>query len=146
VEWTDAQFDQMSWHDNHVHGLRVIEGEYGAGELVLDVDYILEWLEASAGFQFKIVPVYLRFKEVTDLRLALDYAKVSAGMSPFSIHRISRRTEARERYTAQCWEIELNWPDGRISFEATAFEQKAWGQVRISSGQVLRPEERVGAG
>jgi hypothetical protein len=145
MEWTEAQFEQMSWHDNHVHALRVVEGEHGAGELILDVDYILEWLEAGAEFHFKIVPVYLRFKEVTDLQLAVNYPKISAAMGPFSIGRISRRTEVRERYTAQCWDIELNWPDGSISFEATGFEQKAWGQVRTTDSQVLKPEERVGA-
>jgi hypothetical protein len=31
--WTQEAFDSMSWHDNHVHGLRVVEGEHGAGEM-----------------------------------------------------------------------------------------------------------------
>jgi len=44
--WSESQFAEMSWHDNHVHALRVVEGAHGAGDLVLDIDYILEWLQA----------------------------------------------------------------------------------------------------
>jgi hypothetical protein len=25
--WTHETFDSMSWHDNHVHSLRIVEGE-----------------------------------------------------------------------------------------------------------------------
>jgi hypothetical protein len=44
--WTHETFDSMSWHDNHVHSLRIVEGEHGAGELRLDLDYITDkqWL------------------------------------------------------------------------------------------------------
>jgi hypothetical protein len=143
VAWTDAQFAEMSWHDNHVHGLRIVEGEHGSGKLVLDLDYILEWLRADeAGFSFKMVPATLTFLGVTDLRLALNYAASSAAMVPFSIHRIGRRSEVRERYTAQCWTIEINWPTGEIAFEASGYEQKAWGKVKVSSQQHLLSHER----
>lgn len=40
--WTDRQFAEMSWHDNHVHGLQIVRGAHGSGELVLDIDYIEE--------------------------------------------------------------------------------------------------------
>jgi hypothetical protein len=143
--WTERDFDTMSWHDNHVHAMRVVEGEHGAGELVLDLDYILEWMKTGTAFQFRMVPVHLRFTEVTNLRIALDYAAVSAALSPFSIQGISRRAEPRERYTAQCWVIGLNWPEGEIRFEASGFEQKAWGAVTLGDRQVLAPAQRVPA-
>jgi hypothetical protein len=74
LRWTHEQFDEMSWHDNHVHGLRILEGAHGAGELLLDLDYILEWLKGPDEMQFRLVPVSLRFTEVTNLRVSLDYA------------------------------------------------------------------------
>jgi len=40
--WTDAEYDAMSWHDNAIHGIRFIEGQDGCGELVLDIDYIVD--------------------------------------------------------------------------------------------------------
>jgi hypothetical protein len=42
--WTEADFDSLGWHDVHVHGFRVLDGEHGAGELWLDIDYILDWV------------------------------------------------------------------------------------------------------
>ena len=42
--WTDEDFETMSWHDNHVHGIGLRSGEYGMGVLTLDLDYILEWI------------------------------------------------------------------------------------------------------
>ncbi|NMF99611.1 hypothetical protein GPA27_19725 [Aromatoleum toluolicum] len=140
--WTDRHFDEMSWHDCNVHGLRVVEGEYGAGELILDLDYIVEWLCEAQGCSFRIVPATLRFLEVTNLRLALDYASPGAAMGPFSIHAIERRDEPRERYVAQVWNIAINWPKGEIAFEAKGFEQRATGAPVVSAAQCLRPDER----
>jgi hypothetical protein len=143
--WNDGQFAEMSWHDNHVHGMRIVEGPHGSGELLLDIDYILEWLKSPIGYRFKMVPATLRFRGVTGLRVALDYAASTAAIGPFSIHAIHRRRQVRERYTAQCWEIVLNWPAGEISFEADGFEQVAWGKVRLSENQRLQPGEREDA-
>jgi len=41
--WDESRFEHMSWHDNHVHGLRIRRGARGHdGQLELDIDYILE--------------------------------------------------------------------------------------------------------
>jgi hypothetical protein len=140
--WTDRLFEQMSWHDNHVHGLRINEGAYGMGELILDLDYILEWLCDAEGCKFRLIPATLRFFEVTNLRVSLDYATPAAALGPFSIDAIERRHEARERYVAQVWKILINWPQGEIEFDAQGFEQRAWGVAVLSESQCLRPEER----
>lgn len=132
----------MSWHDNHVHALRLVEGEHGSGELVLDLDYILEWLKTPDGFQFRIVPATLRFIGVSELRLSLSYVTTSAAMGPFSIGGIERTHETRSQYVAQLWSIVVNWPAGEIAFEATGFEQSRHGKEVLSSSQGLRPEER----
>jgi hypothetical protein len=145
LRWTHEQFDQMSWHDNHVHALRVVEGQHGAGELLLDLDYILEWLKSAEAMQFRLVPVTLQFTGVTNLRISLDYASPRAALGPFSIHAIERHAEPRERYVAQVWKIVVNWPVGDVSFEAAGFEQRATGQPVVSHLQSLSPEEREGA-
>ena len=140
--WTHDQFEEMSWHDNHVHSIRIVEGIHGSGMLVLDLDYILEWICDVDGSRFRITPATLTFHEVTDLRISLDYAAATAALGPFSIHAIERRTESRERYVAQIWKILINWPRGEIVFEATGFEQRAIGRPVVSENQVLRPAER----
>jgi hypothetical protein len=143
--WTDRLFEEMSWHDNYVHGFRIIEGAHGLGELVLDIDYILEWLCDAEGCKFRLIPANLRFFDVTNLRVSLDYATPAAALAPFSIHAIERRDEARERYVAQVWKILINWPQGEIEFEAKGFEQRAWGTAVLSESQYLRPDERTPA-
>lgn len=141
--WSDQQFDEMSWHDNHVHALRVVEGAHGAGELQLDLDYILEWVKCAGNeCEFRIVPATLTFKDVTNLRISLDYATPAAALAPFSIHAIERWTEQRERYVAQLWRIVVNWPVGEISFQASGFEQRATGAPVRSAEMALRASLR----
>jgi hypothetical protein len=140
--WTDQQFDEMSWHDNHVHALRIVEGAHGLGELILDLDYILDWIRDTDGYKFRIIPVSLRFFEVTNLRVSLDYATPTAALGPFSIHAIERQSDPRERYVAQIWKILINWPEGEIVFEAKGFEQRAFGAPVLSESQCLRSDER----
>lgn len=140
--WSTADFESMSWHDCHVHGLRVAEGQYGAGELELDLDYIVEWRRVSDRTTFLIVPARLTFHEVTNLRITIDWATPSAGLGPFSLAGVERRSEVRPRYTATIWRIAVNWPAGSIEFEAAGFTQVAWGREVESEQQVLKQSER----
>jgi len=140
--WTDAQFDEMSWHDNHVHALRIVEVSDGAGDLILDVDHIVEWIKDGSGFNFRIVPVTLTFHDVMFLRMSLDYATPTAAFGPFMIHGIEHRTEQRTRYLAQLWKIDISWPRGEITFEAHGFTQRARGGPVLSQGQCLSAQER----
>ena len=58
--WTETEFD---WHDIHVHGIRFLEGEHTTGELWLDLDYILDWIQSDLegdAFRFRIAPASLQ--------------------------------------------------------------------------------------
>lgn len=142
-QWTEADFDQLSWHDNAVHALRVVEGDYGAGELHLDFDYIVEWLRDDSGqVLFRIAPATLEFWDVINLKIALDYETPTAGLTPFSLDRIERQLEQRDRYEAVLWTLVVNWPIGSITFEATGFRQFLRGPAVLSSEQKLSSEAR----
>jgi hypothetical protein len=141
--WTADDFDQMSWHDNHVHGVRFLSGQDGAGELVFDIDYILEWLkDDQSKFKFRVQAATLVFHDVMFPRIAVDYASATAAFGPFMISGIERRIEKRERYEAQIWRLPITWPGGQIEFEARGFTQRADGQPVVTSNQVLRAQER----
>jgi hypothetical protein len=141
--WHTQDFDSLSWHDNHVHALRIEQGEWGAGTLILDIDYIEKWLKSGDRCRFSIVPAHLKFLDVTDLVINLDYRSASAGLTPFSIHDIVRRIEQRERYIAQLWTIEVNWPIGKLEFESMGFEQTALCDAIVSDVQLLEPSQRT---
>ena len=118
-------FDAYSWHDNHVHAFRIREGAHGTGEHVLDLDYILEWLSVPEGpFRFRVAPATLTFHGVVALRLSLDYAILSAGMTPFSIQGIEREVHLYDNGLSSFrWRIPINWPEGEITFIASGFTQ-----------------------
>ena len=135
LTWTERDFERMSWHDNHVHAMRIAEGEYGSGSLVLDIDHIIEWSDCKDGYEFKIIPVELAFKEVTALRITLDYATPTAALGPFSIASIEREDQPKERYVAQIWKILINWPNGEIEFEATGYNQRGLSEPVLTKNQ-----------
>lgn len=133
--WNEADFQAMSWHDNHVHGLRIAEGSDGAGELVLDIDHILEWLQPTEStFAFRVAPATLTFHEVMDLRVEFDYAAASAGIVPPSIHEIVR--------DGSLWTIAINWPSGQITFSGSRFTQVLRREPAVFDHQCLEQHER----
>lgn len=46
--YSTSDFEKIQWHDNAIHGLRILEGET-SGELVLDIDFITDWLPPTKG-------------------------------------------------------------------------------------------------
>jgi hypothetical protein len=148
MTWDESQFDQMSWHDNHVNGLRIRQGDGGGGEeLDLDIDYILEWLQpdtTGSGLRFRLAPATLTFRNVSGLRVAVDYDAMSAALMPFSIGLIERRPVPGTALSS--WTISLNWPAGHVTFDATGFQQALRVPAVISQSQVLPPAMRASLG
>ena len=145
--WSTEDFESMSWHDVHVHGFRFVSfnDEEGSADLVLDIDYILEWKRDGNVFFFLVAPAALRFKDVFGLKLSLDYASPSAGMCPFSIDGISRElVEFPNGYTSYRWFIKVNWPYGEIQFRSPGFTQSLTGVPVPNSAQWLDPGLRGG--
>src|SRR4051812_16698612 len=67
--WTEADFEQMGWHDARVHAVSFVRDEF---EIVFDLDYILEWVHPTAGetyFKFWVAPVTLVFEKVYDIEM-----------------------------------------------------------------------------
>lgn len=154
MRWHTADFEQLSWHDVSVHGFRIVEGAAGSAELQLDIDFILESIEAGEGrIRFNVAQAMLQFHEVFGLRLALDYVACSAGTTPFSIDAIRREPlrppaddadegEGGDRGPWR-WRIEVNWPEGFLEFEASGFSQWLVGDPREQDALSLAPAERL---
>ena len=128
MRWSTEDFESMCWHDVHVHALRVVEGEQGVGELLLDIDYILEWHNSAPQFTFLVAPATLRFRDVGDLRVTLDYATPNAGMCPFSLAGITRKAHTYPNgYESYFWTLSVNWPRGEVSFKSPGLTQEITG-------------------
>jgi hypothetical protein len=143
-EWTEADLSELSWHDNHIHGLRIAAGEFGAGELVLDIDYIFECLHPSeTTFAFRVAPATLTFHRVVDLRINVDYATVAAGIVPPSIDGITRESIVHPNGSVSYrWTIKLSWPEGSITFSAGGFSQRLRAEPTTLDRQCLEAHER----
>jgi hypothetical protein len=62
--WTEADFDQMGWHDVKIHAITFVPEVY---EFVLDIDYIFAWVEPeppSPCYSFWISPATLVFRNI----------------------------------------------------------------------------------
>src|SRR5262247_3896485 len=108
-------FDEMSWHDVHVHGFRFdrFNEAEGAADLVLDIDFILKWEKSDAGVLFTVCQADLRFHDVFGLTLQLDYASPTAGMCPFSIAGVEREVlKLANGFHSYRWRLPINWPKG----------------------------------
>ena len=132
---TETDFERLSWHDNHVYGLRLDIGDIYAddwrSELVFDIDHIVEWVRGDDHrIRFRVAPADLTFHGVTDLRLGVDWGDSGhrTSLSEMSIagiqrHRIENQIIFLDRPYYR-WVIELNSPaDGEIGFGAVGFTQ-----------------------
>ncbi len=108
--WTDADFENMGWHDCMIYKIRLDE------DLELDIDYIFKWnlpdLEGLP-FTFWIAPATLVFKRPKQVTLDLDIAFEDAG----EIEGIERSNEDE----GILWTI--NTQKGEIQFISDGFEQ-----------------------
>ena len=68
--WTDADFDRMGWHDSAVHALAIEPAPPYPGRLLVDLDYIVEWVcptPPASAFSFWSCPATLVFDQAWDL-------------------------------------------------------------------------------
>ena len=145
--WTTENFEEMSWHDVHVHGFRfdTFKQDNGSADLVLDIDYILKWEKSGNGFLFTVCRADLRFHDVFGLKFELDYATPTAGMCPFSLAGIERETvKSLNGYQSYKWCLPVNWPKGLLQFDAPGFTQVLTGIPHVQASQGLAPENRSG--
>jgi hypothetical protein len=137
---------QIHWHDNAIHGIRILEGaDHCGGTLVFDIDFIIEWLPGKDGsFTFRIEPSTLTFHEVTDLVISIDYAAATAAIQPMTIHEIHREViEYPNGYASYKWRLEINWPPkGYFAFRSDGLTQEARMAPVTCAKHYLSPSER----
>ena len=144
--WHTENFDDLSWHDVHIHGFRLdkFSSEMGASDLVLDIDYILRWEKAGGQFLFTICQAELRFHQVVDLKFSLDYTTSSMGMGPFSLAGIEReQLDNSYGHPSFHWQMTINCPAGYLEFDAPRFTQMLVGTPIVQAEQLISAEKRA---
>jgi hypothetical protein len=127
--WTEADFDQMGWHDATIYAV-----QFGK-DISFDIDYILEWVQADKDdfFSFYIVPATLIFLEPQSVVFSIDF-QFGQQLKIEDIH--CRTTDAR---TTE-WYLETR--QGDITIAADSFRQIIRRPPTLQTGQQIIPEER----
>lgn len=150
---TETDFERLSWHDCHIWRIEFDVGDSDAGDwtsdLVIGLDYIVEWLCDRATCRFKIAPANLIFHGVTDPKIDIDW-----GGSGFqaAIHHVSIDRILREQISDQKvflgrpyyrWSIRMNCPqNAEIAFGAVGFTQTLLAEPVLCDQQRLSRAER----
>jgi len=126
--WTDADFEQMGWHDSNIYKIRLTE------DLELDIDYILQWNKPDLEglpFTFWVAPATLVFKSVQDLIFDFDIGFENT----FEIEDIEKEDGNR-------WTIITQ--QGDIQFKSKGYEQYIRQEPFFEFGQTISFIERYG--
>ena len=142
--WTEADFEQMGWHDVHV---RAIAFHPESFELWLDIDYIFSWVDPQGSdkhYSFWLAPATLVFENVYDLKfdieshdgdLELQGIERGEASTPRNAATIAKQTEWR-------WLLDFN--EGQIVFRSVGFSQFTRRSPVLVPVQQFTLEERGG--
>ena len=154
MTYTEAEFDQLSWHDNTIYGFHISIGDFEKGDWrsdwVLDIDYIVEWIcGTDQRCQFRVAPATMTFHHVTDLHMAIDWGTsgFQAAIHEVSISHITRSQIENQKICLDRpyyhWTLETNFPkEGTITFGASGFTQVLRAEPVLIDKQKLSPSQR----
>lgn len=138
--FTEIDFDKMQWHDNPIHAITFGDNF----ELLLDIDYIFEWIIKGNKYVFWISPCTLVFENVYDLifnigpttpGLTIDYITKGNPQKPTNAEHINRDLEFD-------WTIEAH--EGSISFKSIGYKQFVRQKPRLLAIQKIDNIDRGG--
>ena len=144
--WTEQDFDELCWHDCHVHAWGIAEAEAarGTATLTLDIDFITTWEQPGDGtLAFQVAPATLVFFDVFEFAFSVDYTGFA--VAPFSIQGIERQLRVNAAgYRDYLYSIEIDYPPrGFIRFSGDRFRQVLRALPVRTSSQSLEPGARV---
>ena len=142
--WTEADFEQMGWHDVHVHAIAFHPEIF---EFWLDIDYIFSWIDPQGNdkhYSFWLAPATLVFENVYDLKfeieshdgdMELQGIERSEASAPRNAAAIPKQTE---------WRWLLGFNEGQIAFRSVGFSQFTRRPPVLVPVQQFTLEERGG--
>ncbi len=139
VVWSDEDFERMSWHDVTIHAMAFVDEE-SAAELVVDLDYLVEWFEPtppSVSYGFSIAPATLVFESVSELTGTLE-PSAATRLEINAVERSELEPDGRRRLLILGHTFE-------ISFAAAGFRQHFRDRPTRTGGQRLTLEQRGGS-
>ncbi|MCV6974781.1 hypothetical protein H7J11_09835 [Mycobacterium bourgelatii] len=138
--WTDADFDRMNWHDCAVHAVAFEPALPYPGRLLLDIDYIVEWIVPTppeTAFSFRVCPATLVFDQAWDVAGDID-------LRGFSFEPSLDALERSAPDAAGAFEWTLAGHEFTLTLHATGFTQYLRHPPILSPAQRLSSDQRGG--
>jgi hypothetical protein len=132
----------MGWHDASVHAIAFEESDDRAA-LLLDLDYIVRWIEPqppSQYFSFLVAPATLVFENVWSLNGDVSAQRTLLEIA--DLHRLEAETDRQRNAGVSRWRVEGQ--EFELRFFATGFHQHFRALPRQSASQRLSSDERGG--
>lgn len=133
LSYSSKEFDSLGFHDCYVHGFRWNSSNYS---LMIELDYIVKWVEKEGAFDFWVAPAELCFKNASETKMTLDWDRFAPECQIQDIHRRDHR-KTPNSIDDYLWEIEFAKPYGSIELWATDF------LLSIQASPVLRAVQHL---
>jgi len=138
TKWTEADFEQMSWHDCTIHAMAFGNENH---QLMIDIDYICKWETKPKSFLFWVAPSILIFRNVYDLN-------ISSNSLDLTILEIKRENPRRPKNVEYIDGLEYDWiietTLGEITFTSVGYNQLIRNKPVLIKRQNLSLQERGG--
>jgi len=136
--WTETDFKVMGWHDNPIYGLSLGGDHPFIKELMLDIDYIFEWIHpivSEQTFSFWIAPATLCFKDVSNVKINIENGPTI--VFDLEIADIFRLEQTPIQTGSNYWEWHIELQNGSISFLSSGYEQIIKGEPILTGSQCV---------
>ncbi len=141
--WTENDFDQMGWHDVHIHALAFATDGY---ELLLDVDYMFAWVDPEPPviyYSFWMSPCTLIFRNVHSFSATIEWG-LGLEISQVSREEAGRPKNAEHIHEDKEWKWIFECQEGSFSFFSTGYSQVTRRRPIKATAQVFSWNERGG--
>ena len=135
--WSEIDFEEMGWHDCHIHAISFPQEDL---ELGLDIDYLFDWIldDKTNTYKFWISPCILFFFNVINLDFNIMFRN-SIGLNIQNINRNNPRLSPNKKITL--WDFEIITDKGYITFESSGYKQIVKKQPILNQYQILKREK-----
>jgi hypothetical protein len=141
--WTEADFENMSWHDSRIYALAFSPDTF---ELLLDIDYIFQWVNPEQGensFRFWVAPATLVFRNVYEVEFDV---LTTTGLEIDNLTRSEPRAPRNAAYIER--DVEWSWTidcqQGDIKLWSIGYNQYIRSTPQFGQTQKLELEVRGG--
>ncbi len=141
--WTESDFEQMGWHDVHIHSIAFRPDEY---ELLMDIDYMFAWVDPEKEekhYSFWMAPCTLVFTNVHDFKAEIEYG-LGLEISDVERQEVGRPRNADLINKEMEWRWTFDCQEGVFSFISAGFQQITRRKPTRAKSQTFDWEERGG--